>query len=198
MDIITACQKIADKGLVAGASGNLSERAGRTFHITASGMRLDSVMDESAALTCSIDSDDIPAGASRETRMHRAIYRQRPDIGAVIHANPQFSTLYACSGELSIDTSLIPEGVLLDPVCRVTAYPAGSVELADAVGSAARNSNVLVLRNHGVVTAGSNMEEALNRMEYLELICRIIFTARSAGIWLGEGAVSGYIGNKHF
>ena len=192
MDIITACRKIADKGLVAGASGNVSEKTGNSFCITASGTRLDSVTDESALLTCGIASDDVPTGASMETRMHRAIYRQCPDAGAVIHANPPYSTLTACSSELSIDTSLIPEGALLDPVCRVGAYPAGSNELAVAVGLASGKSNVLILKNHGVVTIGENLQEALNMMEYLELICRIIVSAKSAGIVLDKGAVSGY------
>ena len=191
MDIITACRKIADKGLVAGASGNVSEKTGNSFCITASGMRLDSIRDESDLLTCGIASGDIPEGASMETRMHRAIYRQRPDAGAVIHANPLFSTIFACSREL-IDTSLIPEGALLDPICRVGAYQAGSNELAEAVGSVSGKSNVLFLKNHGVVTVGGSLQEALNRMEYLELICRIIVTAKSAGLVLDKGAVSGY------
>ena len=192
MDIITACRKMADKGLVAGASGNVSEKTGNSFCITASGMRLDSIRDESDLLTCGIASGDIPEGASMETRMHRAIYRQNPDAGAVIHANPPFSTIFACAGELAVDTSLIPEGALLDPVCRVGAYLPGSDELAEAVGSASGKSNVLFLKNHGVVTVGGSLQEALNRMEYLELICRIIVTAKSAGLVLDKGAVSGY------
>ena len=185
MDIITACRKMADNGLVTGASGNVSEKTGDSFRITASGTRLDSI-GKSALLTCGIASDDIPKGASMETPMHRAIYRQNPDAGAVIHANPPFSTIFACAGEL-IDTSLIPEGALLDPICRVGAYPPGSNELAEDVGSASGKSNVLILKNHGVVTVGGSLEEALNRMEYLELICRIIVSAKGAGIELGEG-----------
>ena len=187
MDIITACRKMADRGLVAGASGNVSEKTGDSFRITASGTRLDSIKDESDLLTCRIDSDDIPKGASMETRMHREIYRQTPDACAVIHANPPFSTIFACAGEL-IDTSLIPEGALLDPICRVGAYPPGSNELAEDVGSASGKSNVLILKNHGVVTVGGSLEEALNRMEYLELICRIIVNAKGAGIEL-EGVL---------
>ena len=96
-----------------------------------------------------------------------------------------FSTIFACTGELSVDTSLIPEGALLDPVCRVGAYPAGSIELAVAVGSASGRSNVLVLEKHGVVTVGGSLQEALNRMEYLELICRIIISAKGAGVEFG-------------
>ena len=103
-----------------------------------------------------------------------------------------FSTIIACAGELSIDTTFIPEGALLEPVCRVGAYPAGSNELAVAVGSASGKYNILVLEKHGVVTVGESLQEALNRMEYLELICRIIVTAKSAGIELGGDGGSGY------
>ena len=49
----------------------------------------------------------------------------------------------------------------------------------------------MVLEKHGVVTVGGNLEEALNRMEYLELICRIIVSAKGAGIELGGDGVSG-------
>ena len=50
----------------------------------------------------------------------------------------------------------------------------------------------MVLEKHGVVTVGGSLQEALNRMEYLELICRIIVTAKGAGIELGSDGVSGY------
>ena len=43
-----------------------------------------------------------------------------------------------------------------------------------------------------MVTVGGSLQEALNRVEYLELICRIIVTAKSVGIFLGVDGVSGY------
>lgn len=189
MDIKTTCRTVSEKCLVTGGSGNVSERDGDSFHITLSGARLDSI---ETILACRVDSSDIPQGASLETIMHREIYRERQDIMAVIHANPPYSTLFSCTNGLKVDTSLIPEGQLIDPVHWVAALPAGSEELAKAVGSGVTMSNVLILRNHGVVTVGKDLKEALNRLEYLELICRIEITAKMSNIELQGNINSRY------
>lgn len=182
MDIKQVCKKIAEKGLVVGASGNVSERHGEFFCITASSTRLDCV---DTILSCGIDSENIPSGASIETRMHRAIYRERSDVNAIIHANPPYSTLLACSNQ-TVNTSLIPEGNLIHPVHYVGVFPPGSKELASAVASAALKSNVIILKNHGVVVMGRSLKEALNRLEYLEFICGIVIMARMSGITLHQ------------
>ena len=184
MDIKKACRIIAEKGYVSGASGNVSRRSGDFFCITASGIRLDSVEPGLTTVRCRVDADGVPPGASIETRMHRAIYQRRPDVKAVIHSNPPYSTLLACSKDVMLDTSIIPEGKLIDPVGFVEFFPAGSTELASAAGSAVADSNVILLQNHGTVVVGDSLEAALNSLEYLEFICYLTVTARIGGIRL--------------
>ncbi len=183
MNLEQICKKMAERGLVIGASGNVSERQGDFFRITASSVRLDSV-NNSTIITCGINSDVTPEKASIETGMHRAIYQQRQEVNAIIHANPPYTTLLACSDEI-INTSIIPEGALIH-VSYVGVFQPGSKELASAVGSASLKSDVIILRNHGVVVIGVSLEEALNRLEYVEFISRLIIMARMSGIKLNE------------
>src|SRR5215216_3771681 len=87
-----------DNDLAWGNAGNLSVRLGPDrYLITASGTRLGELEDDDF-VECSFDGpfsgDRKP---SKETPMHRAIYEQRPEIGAVLHASPFYSTLVACT-----------------------------------------------------------------------------------------------------
>ena len=116
--------------------------------------------------------------------MHRAIYEQRPEVGAVLHTSPFYSTLFACA-ELKIPADLFVEDMYyLERVERVGYFHPGSVELGEAVGAKARQANVLLLENHGVLVYDTSLQEALMGLHTLEMICRMALTARSAGLEL--------------
>src|SRR5688572_23868036 len=82
-----------------GNAGNLSARlAAGSYLITASGTHLGNLADDEL-LECSLEgSPTVAAGRrpSKETPMHAAVYQRRPDIQAVLHASPFYSTLIAC------------------------------------------------------------------------------------------------------
>lgn len=54
----------------------------------------------------------------------------------------------------------------------------GSQELANVVSSAARNANIVVMKNHGAVTLGKTLLEAFYRMELLENAAKMSFYSR--------------------
>ena len=164
-----------------GNAGNISVRLGPDrYLITASGTRLGELNDEDF-VECSFDG---PLSGehkpSKETPMHRAVYEQRPEIGAVLHASPFYGTLISCA-DVKLPPDLFVEDMYyLERVEHVDYFHPGSRELGEAVRAKARLANVLFLDNHGVLVYDTSIKEALMSLHTLEMVCRMVITARTA------------------
>ena len=184
-ELQAAGRAMLENNLAWGNAGNISARLGPDrYLITASGTHLGEIADEDF-VECSFGSP--PSGSrrpSKETPMHRAVYEQRPEVGAVLHASPFYSTLVACA-DLPIPADLFIEDMYyLERVAHVDYFHAGSPELGQAVRARAREANILLLDNHGVLVYDTSIREALMGLQTLEFVCRMAVTARSAGIEL--------------
>jgi L-fuculose-phosphate aldolase len=114
--------------------------------------------------------------------MHEAIYATRPEINAILHASPFYSTLIACS-DVAVPSSWFVESMYyLERVARVSYAHPGSAELGAGVWEQAQSANILLLDNHGVLVYDTSVREALMGMHTLEMVCRMWVTAQSAGI----------------
>jgi 3-dehydro-4-phosphotetronate decarboxylase len=174
-----------DNGLAWGNAGNISARlSSDRYLITASGTRLGE-LDNDDFVECSF-AGPLAGGRkpSKETHMHHAIYEQRPEIGAVLHASPFYSTLIACAN-VPLTADLFVENMYyLERIARVGYFHPGSIALGEAVQTKARQANILLLENHGVLVYDISIQEALMALQTLEMVCRMAITARSAGIEL--------------
>ncbi len=170
-----------------GNAGNLSVRlAPDRYLITASGTELGDLGDDDF-VECSLNQDRPVQSArrpSKETPMHRAVYQARPEINAVLHASPFYSTLFACAQEEIPANWFVEDMYYLERVARVPYAHPGSVELGDGVQAKVREANVLLLDNHGVLVYDTSVREALMGLQTLEMVCRMVVTAKSAGIEL--------------
>lgn len=102
----------------------------------------------------------------------------------MLHASPFYSTLLACS-EVDVPNNLFVEDMYyLERVVRVPYQHPGSKALGEAVQARARQANVLLLENHGVLVYDTHLREALIGLHTLELVCRMVLTARSTGVEL--------------
>jgi L-fuculose-phosphate aldolase len=72
----------------------------------------------------------------------------------------------------------------LERIARVGYFHPGSIALGEAVQTKARQANILLLENHGVLVYDISIQEALMALQTLEMVCRMAITARSAGIEL--------------
>ncbi len=172
-----------------GNAGNLSARVSPDYLlVTASGTRLGDLGDDDF-VECPVDvsqetaSAPYPRKPSKEMPMHRAIYHARPEINAVLHAAPFYSTLIACAEAIDIPNNWYVENMYYqERVARVPYCHPGSADLGEAVAAQAAKANVLLLENHGVLVYDTSVSEALMGLHTLELTCRMLITARSAGI----------------
>lgn len=164
------------KGLNTTIGGNISARLDEeTILITPSGMPKHLVKPANI-VKMKLDGTVIgPGKPSSEWRMHIEIYKIRDDVKAIVHAHPPNVLALTIAG-YKIDVDL-PEikAYIGNNIPEVPYYTPGSQELAEAVARVfkARNVNITILRNHGVVAVGTNLFEALNRIEVLEHVAYI-------------------------
>jgi L-ribulose-5-phosphate 4-epimerase len=172
-----------------GNSGNISAKtAENSFLITASGTYLGDLELEDFA-ECSIEtgkSIDTAKKPSKEVPMHLAIYETRPEIGAVLHASPLYSTLIA-SSNMDIPSAWFVESMYyLEKIERVPYAHPGSMELGELVREKAKKANILLLENHGVLVYDTSLKEAKMALQTLEMACRMLLISQKAGVVLQE------------
>jgi L-fuculose-phosphate aldolase len=110
---------------------------------------------------------------SMETSMHLAVYAARADIGAVVHAHPTTATSFTTMKQ-EICTTLTAEAYLLlgRPVMAPYAMT-GTRALADSVAAVIGDCDVVLMENHGILTVGSTLLKAFDRLEVLEAAAKM-------------------------
>jgi L-fuculose-phosphate aldolase len=105
---------------------------------------------------------------SIESEMHLSIYRKKKEISAIVHAHPVFASSFTAM-KFNIDTSLTAEAraILGDPLMVPYALM-GTKELAEIAAENILLSDILLLENHGVLTTGSTLLQAFDKIEVLE------------------------------
>lgn len=171
-ELIKYGRLIHEKGLVIGAGGNISAREDETLIIK----------KKAADMSCGRAGDYVrvsleeAAGKnellSSETPLHVACYNARRDVEAVVHFH---SPMVIAAGErtdLLESTSYEFDCILQKEVPVVEYIQPGSASLAEAAaGKIASGANAVIMRHHGALTVGKNLEEAYLRALALERAC---------------------------
>lgn len=125
-----------------------------------------------------------PHPPSSEYPFHLGIYRNRPDIKAIIHAHPSALVSFSICGQVP-DSRVFPEAWnVCGPVAFAPYALPGSEKLGEHIATEfARSPETLcvVLENHGVVVGGADLEEAFKRFETLEFTAKTILQAKTLG-----------------
>lgn len=185
------CHKMWQLGWVAANDGNLSVRLPNgNFLATPTGISKSFITPEKLAV---IDADGNVLEAengyrpSSEIKMHLRCYKEREDVGAVLHAHPPTATGYAVA-HVPLDRYTMIETVAAIGSIPVTPYGTPSTyEVPDAIAPYLQEHDVLLLANHGALTVGADAITAYYRMETLELFAKISLTAHLLG---GEKEIS--------
>lgn len=165
-------------GLAPGISGNVSCRVPGQDRvlIKATGLPLARLAPRHVLLV-DLDGNLLESSElrpSKERYFHVAVYRRRPDVGAVVHLHPPYALVFAAAHQLPPLRTGAARTFLAGRMALVPPAPSGSRELAEAVGEAlgAENMRAAILAEHGTVTVGADLDEALSVTEYLEDACR--------------------------
>lgn len=186
--LIKAGRYMLDNKLAWGTSGNISARLDKErMIITASGTFMGELQsDDFVEFEIMTGINKGTRKASKETPMHTGIYKNRDDVGAILHSSPFYTTLFACSNEPIHSEMFIETMYYLEKIAYVDYYHPGTQELGDAIAAQSFNANVIIMRNHGVVVFDDTVSEALMRLETLEMACRMILQAKSSGVHINK------------
>jgi len=176
-------KRLYDKGLTTCSGGNISVlNENKELLITSSGKDKGNLLPEDIG-KCTLEGENKSPELrlSMETAMHTSVYKARSDVKAVIHAHPVYATSFAAT-ESEIDTRLSGEMRALLGKIGIAEYACmGSNLLANNVASAISGSNVVLLKNHGVIAVGKTLFEAYDRIEVLETAAKMTFITRLLG-----------------
>jgi L-fuculose-phosphate aldolase len=118
---------------------------------------------------------------SSEATMHLVAYRERPDIGAVVHAHPPTATGFAVAG-IPLDRAVLAEVVTTLGSIPIAEYETPSTrELAETVGAYLKAHDGVLLANHGAIALGKDLMSAYYKMETIEHFATISLVARQLG-----------------
>lgn len=145
------CDRLKAHDMTSANAGNLSTRFGDGFFISASGSNLGGIEENELILVegCDVEAQRVlyhgPMEPSSESIMHWLIYRNQLEARAIIHAHDEFAT------RPELLAGVVEESEREEPY--------GSVELARmAIATFQRTERIIVLRNHGYVAIGPDLD----------------------------------------
>jgi len=174
--ILEAGRRLKERFFVAANDGNISARlAEGLFLVTPSGVNKGDLRPD---MLVTVDAAGaVVAGSLKPTselKMHLAIYRQRPEVGAVVHAHPPTATGFATAGIRLDQEVILPEVIFGLGSIGFAEYGTPSTdEVPQAVEREIGSCEALLLANHGALTVGGTVLQACFRMATLEMYSRI-------------------------
>src|SRR5262245_10154540 len=184
-DIVEVGRRLWTRGFVASNDGNISVRiAPDRLLMTPASVSKGFMAPEMMVIT-DLEGKLVSGAPGRkpssEILMHLVAYRQRPDIGAVVHAHPPLSTGFAVAG-IPLDRAVLAEVVTTLGSIPIAEYGTPSTqELATTVAPYVRAHDGLLLANHGALALGADLFAAYYKMETIEHFARISLVARMLG-----------------
>lgn len=175
-------RRMYDKGFVAANDGNISVRLPDGAILTTPTGVSKGYMTPESLVRVDLAGRALSAGKpSSELLMHLFVYRERPEINAVVHAHPIHATGFATAG-IALEACVAAEIIATLGSIPLAAYGTPSThELPETLRPHIHHSDAFLLANHGVVTVGRELFEAYDRLERVEHYAHIVLVARQLG-----------------
>ncbi len=181
-EMVDCARRLHARGWVANHDGNLSARlAPGRFLCTPTATSKAEVTAEGLVIV-----DDTGARVSggkpfSEIGLHLTVYRQRPDVKAVVHAHPVTATGFAVAG-CALDVPFLAEAVVsLGPDVPLVPTAAPGPASEQALLPFAATHDAVLLGGHGVLAWGDSIQQAYLRVDLVEHLCRIFLVAQQLG-----------------
>ncbi len=182
-EICEVGHRLYAKGFVAANDGNISVKVGENeFYCTPTGVSKGSLTPD---MIIKIDAEgnkiEGALNPSSEIKMHLRVYRERPDVNAVVHAHPPVATAFTVAG-IPLDRYILPEAVLTIGDIPTCAYGTPStMEIPDSLMPYIQEHDAFMLKNHGALTIGNTLTRAMFTMEEVEFNANIMKMAMELG-----------------
>jgi L-fuculose-phosphate aldolase len=180
-NVIESCLAMNAQGINQGSAGNISVRFEDGFLITPSGIQYQQLQPENIVFIDMEGNSEDPLAPSSEWRMHRDIYVNRPQAGAVLHAHSIFATALSCL-RLDIPAFHYMIAVAGGSEIRCADYALfGTQALSDNMLTALGNRRACLLGTHGMICYHDNLDKALWLGVEIETLAKQYWYARQAG-----------------
>lgn len=188
--LVEVCRLMHQRNYIAAGDGNVSVRIGdRKLLVTPSGARK-GFLEPADMVLCDLEGRPLPGERRRpssELAMHVAVYQERPDVNAVVHAHPPCAIAHTIAG-VSLGLPLMPEVFCeLGEIVTLPYTTPTTAEVPDMLREPIRCHVALIMERHGSITVGPTLAKAYDRLEVLEHTARISLMAHS----LAPGRVHG-------
>ena len=182
-DIVEVGRRMYARGYVASNDGNISIRLDASTILTTPKSVSKGFMTPDMMVVVDPDGKKIRGtrDASSELLMHLEVYKNRPDVRAVVHAHPPVATGFAVAG-IPLDRAVLAEVVTTLGSIPIAEYGTPSTpELPAAVRKYIKAHDGLLLANHGALTIGPDVYAAYYKMETIEHFAKISLVTRQLG-----------------
>ena len=182
-EIVEVGRRMYARGYVASNDGNISARLDDQRLLTSPTAVSKGYMTPDMMVVVDWDGNRISGDrkASSELKMHLEIYRNRPDVNAVVHAHPPLATGFAVAG-IPLTKAVLAEVITTLGSIPIAEYATPSTaELPEAVRKYIKAHDGMLLANHGAVTCGDSVTSAYHKMETIEHFAKISLVARLLG-----------------
>lgn len=180
--IVRLGRSLFDRSLTFGRAGNLSTRVDETIVVTPTGVSL-GALDRHALSLIDLHGRHVGgAKPSKEAFLHAAVYRTRPEAGAVVHLHSTHAVAVSCLYDVNPADAIPPLTAYF--VMRVGTLPIlpyhapGDDRLEAAVADVAARHRAFLIANHGSVVSGTDLDAASDAAEELEETARLFLLLR--------------------
>ena len=170
--IIDACLRMNTLGINQGTSGNISLRHGDGMLITPTSTPYEAMKPEQIVYMHLDGNHDPAQRPSSEWRFHRDILKARPEVQAIVHAHPPYSTMLAIMG-MEIPPVHYMVAVAGGDTIRCAPYATfGTQELSEHAVSALEGRQACLLAHHGMIAVGPSLPKAMWLAVEVETLAR--------------------------
>src|SRR5246127_3415210 len=182
-DIVEVGRRMYARGYTASNDGNISVRLGADRLLMTPKSVCKGFMTPDMMCITDLDGRKLQGDRdpSSEMLMHLEVYRQRPDVQAVVHAHPPIATGFAVAG-IPLNKAVLAEVLTTLGSIPIAEYATPSTkELPEAVRKYVKAHDGMLLANHGALTLAADLFGAYYKMETIEHFAKISLVARLLG-----------------
>jgi L-fuculose-phosphate aldolase len=181
--LVSIMNRVYHNGMTTLSGGNLSIKEDNgDIWITPTGVDKGKLTPRDMICVRGDGTREGPHMPSSEYPFHRAIYGQRPDLRAIVHAHAPALVSFSIARQIP-DTNIIPQA---NRVCGPVGYAPYALPSSEQLGrniaaTFAEGHNVVLLENHGIATGGTDLLTAFQRLETLDFCARTLLKAQGLG-----------------
>ena len=182
-EIVEVGRRLYDNGYIVSSDGNVSARISEDRVVARPTGLCKGTLSPDDLCILDIEGNQISGRLrpSSEIGMHYFLYRERPDIAAVVHAHPPTATAFSIA-DIPLTDCVLPEVIItLGSIPTASYGTPGGPEISEPIKQYVKEYDAYVLENHGATTIGSDVMNAYFKMETMEQFARILFIARQLG-----------------